>query len=178
MYNTFPKLKEYDLSSLTKEQIKELITIENSVKMITSMIHETFHLLIGVKKEERFYYSENGEVKHKLTSGGFILDEGLVDKFANDFAERHEFYHLPGFFYIDYVKLCDGIEKRIGSAAFNKLAFTCSYEEFLSKTLTQEEFNLYKFNERKKYFQKRGINNVDILIENENSLEKGPHQKL
>ena len=178
LYRKFPKLKEYDLSKLTQDQIRKLITIENAVKMIVSMIHETFHLLIGVKKIERFYYNEEGTLKNKLTSGGFILDEGLVDKLATDFANRHGFYHMPGFFYMDYVKLCDALEERIGSKEFNNLAFNCTYDKILSQILTPDEFRLYQFNERKKYFEKRGINNIDILLENNESLEMDSNKQL
>lgn len=166
----FPELDKYNLSKLSVDEIKQLVTIENAVKMLTSMIHETFHLLINVRKDERFYWVEDGKMKHQLTSGGFIIDEGLVDKYATDFANKYGFYHLPSFFYMDFVDLCNEIESRFGKHEFDELAFSSTYDEILGKSLTPEEYKLYQYNERKKYLQKRTGSSVDIILNDEYDL--------
>lgn len=171
LYKRFPGLKgNYDLTKLSIDEIKKLITIENAKAMICSMIHETFHLLICVKRDERFYYNKNGEIKSKLTSGGVIIDEGLVDKFAIDFARKHDFYHLPGRSYFDYVKLGDEIEKRLGSQVFRELAFNSSYYELLGNALTEDEYEFYQISERKKYFQDKGLTDVEVILNKNDNL--------
>ena len=171
LYKRFPGLNgNYDLTKLSIDEIKKVITIENAKAMLCSMIHETFHLLICVKRDERFYWNENGEIKSKLTSGGTIIDEGLVDKFAIEFAREHGFYHLPGRSYFDYVKFGDEIEKRLGSQSFNELAFNSSYYELLGNALTEEEYKYYQINERKKYLQGRGLNDAEVILNDDDNL--------
>ena len=69
-------------------------SVMNATRMLSSMIHETMHLVIGVTKEEHFSYGDES----KLTSGGSILNEGLVEMHALDFAKS-----IIYFIYLHYI---------------------------------------------------------------------------
>ncbi len=151
---------------------KESIVLKNALRMKGTMIHETFHLLINVMKNEYFEWQINGQEKHKLTSGGFILNEGMVEKFATVFSLRHKLCHNPALDYFIYVDLCNEIGSQLIEDQFFSLAFNNNYEDILSTVLNDEEISLYKLNERKNYLNKSGINNIDKIYVNGPEQEK------
>ena len=166
-----------DLTNKTKEELNGLV-INNALRMIGSMIHETFHLIIKVKRDEHFYWMENGVLKSQLTSGGFIIDEGVVEKFAIDFSLKHKFPLNPALDYFHYVELCNELEKRMGKEKFEEISFNSDYIQLLQNShLTQEQFNLYQLHERKKYLERCGIkvkdNDIVLSQENNNSVDSG-----
>ena len=134
--------------------------------MLSSMIHETMHLVIDVTKEEHFDYGEES----RLTSGGTILNEGLVEMHALDFAKKYGFIHLPALYYLNNVSMCRTLKELYGEGEFERLAFTGTYEEMIPSELLEQ----YKTAERIRYFSRKGIivdqSQIDLSEETRKSL--------
>ncbi len=129
-------------------EVSEEESIQNATRMLSSMIHETLHLVIDVTKEERFNYGD----QTKLTSGGSILNEGLVEMHALDFAKKYNLVHLPALYYLNNVKMCRMLKELYGENEFERLSFTGTYEEMIPSELLEQ----YKMAERIRYFSRKG----------------------
>lgn len=151
-----------------EEKRKEMVA--NALRMKGSMIHETFHLLINVMLEERFKWKSNGVGQSSLTSGGFILNEGLVEQHAMEFSKKYHFVHNPALDYFHYIDFCNELRRRLGENSFEEMSFQSNYMEILSSVLTIEQVNLYRLEERKKYLEKRKITSVDSIPLEEQSI--------
>ena len=136
-----------DSESKTSEVTSEE-SIMNATRMLSAMIHETFHIIIDVTKEEYFNY----ENESKLTSGGTILNEGLVEIHALDFAKKYNLIHLPALYYLNNVRICKEIKNLLGKEEFEKLTFNGTYEELIPNELLVQ----YKEAERIRYFSRKG----------------------
>ncbi len=141
-------------------------SVMNATRMLSSMIHETMHLVIDVTKEEHFSYGDES----KLTSGGSILNEGLVEMHALDFAKKHNLVHLPALYYLNDVKMCRTLKELYGEEEFERLAFTGTYEEMIPRELLEQ----YKMAERIRYFSRKGYivdpTQIDISEESRKTL--------
>lgn len=141
-------------------------SVMNATRMLSSMIHETMHLVIDVTKEEHFSYGDES----KLTSGGSILNEGLVEMHALDFAKKHNLVHLPALYYLNDVKMCRTLKELYGEEEFERLAFTGTYEEMIPSELLEQ----YKMAERIRYFSRKGYivdpTQIDISEESRKTL--------
>ena len=141
-------------------------SVMNATRMLSSMIHETMHLVIGVTKEEHFSYGDES----KLTSGGSILNEGLVEMHALDFAKKHNLVHFPALYYLNDVKMCRTLKELYGEEEFERLAFTETYEEMIPSELLEQ----YKMAERIRYFSRKGYivdpTQIDISEESRKTL--------
>lgn len=141
-------------------------SVMNATRMLSSMIHETMHLVINVTKEEHFSYGD----KSKLTSGGSILNEGLVEMYALDFAKKHNLVHFPALYYLNDVKMCRTLKELYGEEEFERLAFTGTYEEMIPSELLEQ----YKMAERIRYFSRKGYivdpTQIDISEESRKTL--------
>ncbi len=139
-------------------------SVMNATRMLSSMIHETMHLVINVTKEEHFNYGDES----KLTSGGSILNEGLVEMHALDFAKKHNLVHFPALYYLNDVKMCRTLKELYGEEEFERLAFTGTYEEMIPSELLEQ----YKMAERIRYFSRKGYivdpTQIDISEESRN----------
>ncbi|MBQ3307910.1 MAG: hypothetical protein IJG68_06955 [Bacilli bacterium] len=147
--------------SENREEVSPKDSILNAAKMLSSMIHETMHLVFDVTKEEYFNYG----VESKLTSGGTILNEGLIEMNALDFSKKYDFPHLPAFYYLNNVKMAILIKKLLGDEKFKQFVATGDYKNLIPKEVLDE----YKKAERIRYFTRRGLS-VDpskINLENE-----------
>lgn len=147
-------------SSISKDQ-----SIINATRMLSSMIHETFHILIDVTKEEHFIYDSES----KLTSGGSYLNEGLVEMHALDFSKRYNFIHLPALYYINNVEMCRNLKTLLGEEKFEQISMYGKYDEMLPTDLLQS----YMTNERIRYYSRKGmdVDPANIVIE-ENKSKK------
>lgn len=125
-------------------------SIINATRMLSSMIHETMHLIIDVTKEEYFNYDDQS----KLTSGGTILNEGLVEMHALDFAKKYNLIHLPALYYLNNVRMCRELKELHGEEEFERLTFGGTYEDMIPNELLEK----YKAAERIRYFTRRGYN--------------------
>lgn len=123
-------------------------SVMNATKMLSSMIHETMHLIIDVTKEEHFNYGQQS----KLTSGGSVLNEGLVEMHSLDFAKKHNLIHLPALYYLNNVGMCRTLKELYGEEEFERLTFTGTYEEMIPSELLEQ----YKMAERIRYFAIKG----------------------
>ena len=134
--------------------------------MLSSMIHETVHLVINVTKEEHFNYGEES----RLTSGGTILNEGLVEMHSLDFAKKYGLIHLPALYYLNNVSMCRALKELYGEEEFERLAFTGIYEEMIPSELLEQ----YKTAERIRYFSRKGFevdpSQIDISEESRKTL--------
>ena len=141
-------------------------SVMNATRMLSSMIHETMHLVINVTKEEHFNYGDES----KLTSGGSILNEGLVEMHALDFAKKHNLVHLPALYYLNDVKMCRTLKELYGEKEFERLAFNGTYEEMIPGELLEQ----YKKAERIRYFARKGYTvdptQIDISEESRKTL--------
>lgn len=141
-------------------------SVMNATRMLSSMIHETMHLVINVTKEEHFNYGDES----KLTSGGSILNEGLVEMHALDFAKKHNLVHFPALYYLNDVKMCRTLKELYGEEEFERLAFTGTYEEMIPSELLEQ----YKMAERIRYFSRKGYivdpTQIDISEESRKTL--------
>lgn len=132
----------------TQREVSTSESILNATKMLSSMIHETMHLLIDVTREEYFNYKDQS----KLTSGGSILNEGLVEMHSLDFAKKYNLVHFPALYYLNNVKMCRILKDIYGQKDFEELAFTGTYEEIIPYELLEQ----YKIAERTRYFSRKG----------------------
>lgn len=141
-------------------------SVMNATRMLSSMIHETMHLVIDVTKEEHFNYGEES----KLTSGGTILNEGLVEMHALDFAKKYGLIHLPALYYLNNVSMCRTLKELYGKEEFERLSFSGTYEEMIPSELLEQ----YKNAERIRYFSRKGIivdqSQIDLSEKSKKSL--------
>ena len=141
-------------------------SVLNATKMLASMIHETMHLIINVTKEEHFNYGDDS----KLTSGGSILNEGLVEMHSLDFAKKYGLIHLPALYYLNNVKMCRTLKELYSEEEFKGLVFTGTYEDIIPSELLEQ----YKIAERIRYFSRKGIivdiSKIDISNESKKTI--------
>lgn len=141
-------------------------SVINAERMLSSMIHETMHLVINVTKEEHFNYDDQS----KLTSGGTILNEGLVEMYSLDFAKKYNLIHLPALYYLNNVRMCRALKELYGEEEFERLAFSGTYEEIIPNELLEQ----YKLAERIRYFARKGYTvdptKIDILEKSKKTL--------
>ena len=149
-----------------QEEVSADESITNATRMLSSMIHETMHLVINVTKEEHFNYGKES----RLTSGGSILNEGLVEMHALDFAKKYGLIHLPALYYLNNVSICRTLKELYGEEEFERLAFTGTYEEIIPGELLEQ----YKNAERIRYFSRKGFtvdpSQIDISEESRKTL--------
>lgn len=149
-----------------QEEVPAEESVLNATRMLSSMIHETMHLVIDVTKEEHFNYGEES----RLTSGGTILNEGLVEMHALDFAKKYGLIHLPALYYLNNVSMCRTLKELYGKEEFERLSFTGTYEEMIPSELLEQ----YKTAERIRYFSRKGIivdqSQIDLSEESKKSL--------
>ena len=149
-----------------QEEVPAEESVLNATRMLSSMIHETMHLVIDVTKEEHFNYEEES----RLTSGGTILNEGLVEMHALDFAKKYGLIHLPALYYLNNVSMCRTLKELYGKEEFERLSFTGTYEEMIPSELLEQ----YKTAERIRFFSRKGIivdqSQIDLSEESKKSL--------
>lgn len=144
--------------------VSENASIYNAARMLGSMIHETMHLLIDVTKKENFD-PNSPDVK---TSGGFIMNEGLVEMHSQDFARKYGFIQNPALYYFNNVELCRTLKQIVGKDEFERISFYGDYKDMLS-CLPDELVQQYRINERIRYFDRQEISYdpTNIIINDE-----------
>lgn len=141
-------------------------SIMNAIKMLSSMIHETMHFVIDVTKKEHFNYGDES----RLTSGGSILNEGLVEMYSLDFSKKYNLIHWPALYYLNNVKMCRTLKELYGEEEFKQLTFNGTYEEMIPNELLEK----YKQAERIRYFSRKGYNVDSSKID----ISKDPRKKF
>ena len=144
-----------------KEEVTPKDSITNAAKMLSCMIHETLHLLYDVTKEEYFNYG----LDSKLTSGGTVINEGLIEMTALEFSKKYDFPHLPAFYYLNNIRMIWLLKKLVGKSRFDLYVRAGDYQFLIPKELLDD----YRKAERIRYFTRRGLE-VDpskINLENE-----------
>ena len=143
-------------------------SIYNAARMLGSMIHETMHLLIDVTKKENFAPNNSPDVK---TSGGFIMNEGLVEMHSQDFARKYGFIQNPALYYFNNVELCRILKQIVGKEEFERISFYGNYKDMLS-CLPDELAQQYRINERIRYLDRKGISYdpTNIIINDESKI--------
>ena len=141
-----------------------------------SLPHELFHFIIQMLKpaevsEERMIIkTAAGE---RITSRGmigFMLSEGFVEKFSNEFCEKHGLYHQIAPQYIPYVDICNYIMAKYPQVN-SKTIFSLDEGDVL-KLMDPEEQKKYLQAEMISYaVRHKGIKAFQIL---DTSIEKTP----
>ena len=144
----------------------ELLSPKNNVisetrRQLDILLHEIFHQTHRWRVGVDLNYIIDGALCSK-NMGGFIVEEGLVDKCAIDFAKKRGLSCQPNYSYNLYVDLVDKIEKSLNMS--NGELFNTDYRQVLNKIdKTGELLKCYEFTELSRYtslFQKTKTNTV------------------
>ena len=113
----------------------ELLAPKNNVisetrRQLDILLHEIFHQTHRWRVGVDLNYIIDGALCSK-NMGGFIVEEGLVDKCAIDFAKKHGLSCQPNYSYNLYMNLVDKIEKTLNIS--NGELFNCDYREILNR---------------------------------------------
>lgn len=144
----------------------ELLAPKNNVisetrRQLDILLHEIFHQTHRWRVGADLNYIIDGVLCSKNMSG-FMVEEGLVDKCAIDFAKKHGLSCQPNYSYNLYMNLVDKIEKSLNMS--NGELFNTDYRQVLNKIdKTGELLKCYEFTELSRYtslFQKTKTNTV------------------
>lgn len=130
-------------------------------RQLDILLHEIFHQTHRWRVGADLNYIIDGVLCSKNMSG-FMVEEGLVDKCAIDFAKKHGLSCQPNYSYNLYMNLVDKIEKSLNMS--NGELFNTDYRQVLNKIdKTGELLKCYEFTELSRYtslFQKTKTNTV------------------
>lgn len=135
--------------------------ISETRRQLDILLHEIFHQTHRWRVGADLNYIIDGVLCSKNMSG-FMVEEGLVDKCAIDFAKKHGLSCQPNYSYNLYMNLVDKIEKSLNMS--NGELFNTDYRQVLNKIdKTGELLKCYEFTELSRYtslFQKTKTNTV------------------
>jgi hypothetical protein len=173
---------KHDMSALLSGEIIANIAMlegndicEKTVKAKGMLAHEIFHLIIPMLKvqgaDERMVIDlVNGNQIRSLGMVGFMLNEGMAEKFSTEFCRQNDFYCTLGPQHIPYINICNYILER--SNAKPSIVFYHKYDDML-KYLSQEEKQAYLISECVSFaVRHKGVKPEEILnvrVENINS---------
>jgi hypothetical protein len=109
--------------------------------------HELFHIILHMLKpaeiaNERMHIQlSNGKEIRNRGMVGFMLNEGFVEKFAEEFCERNGLYYNVAPQYIPYINICNYVMESNPKINQNTI-FSLDASECISQ-LPQEEQQLY-----------------------------------
>ncbi len=144
----------------------ELLAPKNNVisetrRQLDILLHEIFHQTHRWRVGAGLNYIIDGALCSK-NMGGFMVEEGLVDKCAIDFAKKHGLSCQPNYSYNLYVDLVNKIEKSLNMS--NAELFNTDYRQVLNKIdKTGELLKQYELTELFRYtslYQKTKTNTV------------------
>lgn len=144
----------------------ELLVPKNNVisetrRQLDILLHEIFHQTHRWRVGADLNYIIDGVLCSKNMSG-FMVEEGLVDKCAIDFAKKYGLSCQPNYSYNLYMNLVDKIEKSLNMS--NGELFNTDYRQVLNKIdKTGELLKHYELAELSRYtslFQKTKTNTV------------------
>lgn len=136
------------------------VDAENALKMLSSMIHVTFHLIVNVMREEHLKYTQEDRTYSTTILSGFILNEGIVEQLSQNFASKYGFLFMPNLYYFQYVNLAEEIRRSMDDKTYTSMILSSDYETILKSLLTEEQFKMYVSSELTKYFEKKDIKHV------------------
>ena len=124
------------------------------------VIHELFHSIITLKDpDEVFRVVYNNKNYDCKGIRGDYLEEGIVEYYARDFANKHNLFLFPSIPYQDNVLYAKDILNKLGKNA-NKLIFSANYRTILNYIHKEEEFKKYNSFE-KEWLNKRIIKRLE-----------------
>lgn len=136
--------------------------IRGTRQQLGVLLHEIFHQTHRWRTNIDLEYTIDGRIDKVQNYGGFIIEEGLTDKCAIDFARKHDLLCKPSYSYYLYVELVAKIEKFLQIT--NGDLFNANYRELFEridksgKLLEQYELTeLYRYTS---FFQKTKDNNI------------------
>lgn len=145
---------------------KDVNEIERKiVRAMSTMPHELFHFVYRILKSERtrdermVYNLSNGDTASCLGMVGHMLNEGFVEKMANDFCKRNGIYNSINPSYIQFTKLCDHIVKNNPNIN-DRFLLNNNYSEILAQ-FSPNAVEKYKETERFEY-----LNNFKLKTKN------------
>ena len=136
--------------------------IRGTRQQLGVLLHEIFHQTHRWRIGIDLNYTIDGTFAKALNNGGFIIEEGLTDKCAIDFARKHNLPCKPSYTYYLYVELVSKIEKVLSLE--NGQLFNANYREVFNKIeKTGQLLEQYEITELYRYtsfFQKTKDNVV------------------
>lgn len=136
--------------------------IRETRRQLGVLLHEIFHLTHKWRIGIDLNYIIDGTKAKALNYGGILMEEGLTDKCAIDFARKHDLPCKPSYSYYLYVELVAKIEEFLQIT--NGDLFNTNYQELFEridksgKLLEQYELTeLYRYTS---FFQKTKDNNI------------------
>lgn len=108
--------------------------------------HETFHLVIQMLKNRELADDRmiidlvDGEQIRSRGMVGFMLNEGLVEKYSTEFCARNNFYSTIALQYIPYVNISNYI--LVKEPSLSTTVFSTDFEDMLNH-LTEQERQAY-----------------------------------
>ena len=136
--------------------------IRGTRQQLGVLLHEIFHQTHRWRIGIDLNYTIDGTFAKALNNGGFIIEEGLTDKCAIDFARKYNLPCKPSYTYYLYVELVSKMEEVLSLE--NGQLFNTNYHELFNiidksgKLLKQYEITeLYRYTS---FFQKTKDNVV------------------
>lgn len=120
------------------------IDIYSNLAIVKSALpHELFHIVITMLKSSK---TANDRINILLKDGeqissrgmvGFILNEGLVEKYSNEFCERHGLFYAKAPQYIPFVKISEYILNKGNNNDVD--IFNSNFEDLLNNLKPSEK---------------------------------------
>ena len=136
--------------------------IRGTRQQLGVLLHEIFHQTHKWRTGIDLNYMIDGIKAKELNYGGFLMEEGLTEKCAIDFARKHNLPCKPSYTYHLYVELVSKIEKVLSLE--NGQLFNANYREVFNKIeRTGQLLEQYEITELYRYtsfFQKTKDNAV------------------
>ncbi len=105
--------------------------IRGTRQQLGVLLHEIFHQTHKWRTGIDLNYMIDGTKAKELNYGGFLMEEGLTEKCAIDFARKHNLPCKPSYTYHLYVELVSKIEKVLSLE--NGQLFNANYREVFNK---------------------------------------------
>jgi len=142
--------------------------------------HEIFHMIITLLKQEELADErmiinlKNGLQITARGMVGFMLNEGFVEKFSSEFAERNGLYHQIAPQYLPYVDICNFIMEHHEDVNENTI-FSLEAHEIILR-LTPEEQQEYYDAETISYAVRHRDLNADDIANTKIQIEELPYK--
>lgn len=136
--------------------------IRGTRQQLGVLLHEIFHQTHRWRTGIDLNYNIDGVPTKEQNYGGFIIEEGLTDKCAIDFARKYNLPCKPSYTYYLYVELVSKMEEVLGID--NGQLFNTDYRQVLSQIDKSggllEQYELVELFRYTSFFQKSKDNNV------------------
>lgn len=136
--------------------------IRGTRQQLGVLLHEIFHQTHRWRIGIDLNYTIDGTFAKALNNGGFIIEEGLTDKCAIDFARKHDLPCKPSYSYYLYVELVAKIEEflQITNGDLFNTNYRKLFERIDKSGKLLEQYELTELHRYTSFFQKTKDNNI------------------